>query len=131
VFDFTINILERVSTRLSFLGFESRRINFKVSLIISHHLSVIFNFMKTVALLAFGTMYMAGKDSMITLPTILILRNTGVHVGFSDGCDMLSYIETFVNKTLSLYTILKVPNVNLYNSHIGLGGSLDDASMRY
>jgi len=87
--------------------------------------------MKTVALLAFGTMYMAGKDSMITLPTILILRNTGVHVGFSDGCDMLSYIETFVNKTLSLYTILKVPNVNLYNSHIRLGGSLDDASMRY
>ena len=72
-----------------------------------------------------------GKDSIIILPTILILRNTGVHVGFSDGCDVLSYIETFVNRTLSLCTILKVPNVNLYNRHIRLGESLDDASMRH
>ena len=99
MFAFTINILERVSTRLSFLGFESRRINFKVSLIIPHHLSMIFNFIKTVVLLVFGTMYMAGKDSMITLPTILILRNTGVHVGFSDGCDMLSYIVSGIVHT--------------------------------
>jgi len=57
VFAFTINTLERVDTRLFFLGFESRRISFRVSLIIPHHLSVIFNFMKTITLLAFGTMY--------------------------------------------------------------------------
>jgi len=87
--------------------------------------------MKTVALLAFGTIYMVGKDSMIILLTILILRNTGVHVGFSDGCEVLSYIKTFVNKTLSLCTILKVPNVNLYNSHIGLVESLNDARVGY
>ena len=94
MFAFTINALERVSTRLSFLGFESRRISFKVSLIIPHHLSVIFNFMKTIALLAFGIMYMAGKDSMFPLPTILILRNTRVYVGFSDGYNVLFVVAT-------------------------------------
>ena len=78
---------------------------------------MIFNFIKTIALLAFGTIYMTGKDSMFPLPTILILRNTGVYVGFSDGYNVLSYIEISVNKTLSLCTILKVPNVNLYKPY--------------
>ena len=77
-----------------------------------------FNFMQTIALLAFDTMCMAGKSGMFLLLTILILRNTRIHVGFSDGCNVTSYIETSVNKTLSLCTVLRILNVNSYNSHV-------------
>lgn len=79
---------------------------------------MVFNFMKTVTLLAFDTICTAGESSVFSLPTILALRNAKVHVGFLDSCNMLSYIETSVNKILSLCTILRVPNVNLYNSYI-------------
>jgi len=79
---------------------------------------MVFNFMRTVTLLAFGTMCTAGESSVFSLLTILALKNAKIHVGFLDSCDMLSYIETSVNKILSLCTILKVPNINLYNSYI-------------
>ena len=116
VFVFIINILERVSTKLFFLSFKFRRVSFKVILTIPYYLLVIFNFIRTIALLAFSTIYMIGKDSISLLPTILALRNTRVHIGSLDSSNMLFYIEISVNKTLSLCTILRVPNVNPYNS---------------
>jgi len=129
VFAFTINILEKVSTRLSFLGFKFKKISFKVNLTTLYYLSVMFNFMKTIAILAFGTIYMVDKSGMFPLPTILILRNIRIHVGFLDGYNMLFYIEISVDKTFSLCTILRVSNVDLYNSHIRLERGLDDMRM--
>jgi len=81
---------------------------------------MMFDFMETIALLIFGTMYTASKSgiSISLLPTILALRDTRIHVGFSDSCDLLTYIEVFVNKILSFCTILRIPNINLYNSHV-------------
>ena len=74
--------------------------------------------MRTIILLTFGTMCIAGKSSMFPLLIILTLRNAKVYVGSSDGCDVLSYIKTSVDKTLSLCTILRVSNINPYNSYI-------------
>ena len=79
---------------------------------------MVFNFMRTVTLLTFDTMCIVDESGMFSLPIILALRNAKVHVGFSDSCNILSYIETSVNKILSLCTILRVPNINLYNSYI-------------
>jgi len=63
---------------------------------------MVFNFMRTVTLLTFGTVCIAGKSGVFSLLTIHVLRNTKVHVGSLDGCDVLSYIEISVNKILSL-----------------------------
>ena len=87
--------------------------------------------MKTIAILAFGTIYMVDKSGMFLLPTILILRNIRIHVGFLDGYNMLFYIEISVDKTFSLCTILRVSNVDLYNSHIRLERGLNDMRMEH
>jgi len=90
-----------VSIRLSFLGFEFRRICFKVSLTTSCYFPVMFNFMQTIVLLAFDTIYIAGKSGISPLPTIFALRNTRIHVSSSDGCNVSFYIETSINKCLN------------------------------
>jgi len=68
---------------------------------------------------------------MFPLLVIFVLRNARVHISSLDDCNMLSYIEIFVNKTLSLCTILRVLNIDLYNSYIWLGESLDDIRIGY
>ena len=51
VFIFIINILEGVNTKLSFFGFKYKRVSSKFSLTTPHNLSVMFNFIRTIALL--------------------------------------------------------------------------------
>ena len=67
---------------------------------------MMFDFMRTVALLVCNTIYTVGESSMFSLPAILALRNTRVHVGFLDDCNVLFYIKISVNKTSSLCIIL-------------------------
>jgi len=70
--------------------------------------------------------YTAGKSGISPLLTILVLRNTRIHISFSDSYNILFYIKISINKTLSLCIILRVPNVNPYNSYIRLGKDLDN-----
>ena len=51
---------------------------------------------------------------MTPLPTILAEWDPRVHVRTSDGCDMVSYIETSVNKHFRILTTLNVPDVDPY-----------------
>ena len=115
MFTLVINILEWVSTRFSFLGFESRRICFKVGLIILCHLFIMLDFMM---IIAFRAMCMTSKSGMTPLPTIFVLRNARVYVGSPDSCNLLTYIEISVNKILCFCTILRISNIDLYNSYV-------------
>jgi len=40
---------------------------------------------------------LAGECRVAPLPTIFALRNSGVHVGSSDGCDEVSDVEASVD----------------------------------
>jgi len=86
-------------------------VGFKVSLTTPCYLPVVFDFMRTIILLIFSTMCITDKSGIFLLPTILILRNTRVYVSFLNSSDMLFYIETSVNRTPSLHTSLRVPNI--------------------
>jgi len=99
-------------------SFERKRISFEVSLVTPCYLLVVFNFMRTITLLVLATMCIVGKGSMSLLSVSLVLENTWVYVSSLNHCNILSYIEIFVNEFLGLYIVLRVPNVNLYNSHI-------------
>ena len=118
VFSFAINIFEKVSIRLFFLSFEFKSVSFKVSLITLCYFPVMFNSIRTIILLVFSIIYTISKSGMFPLLVIFVLRNARVHISSLDNCNILSYIEIFVNKTLSLCTILRVPNIDLYNSYI-------------
>ena len=110
VFSFAINIFEKVSIRLFFLSFEFKSVSFKVSLITLCYFPVMFNSMRTIVLLVFSIIYTISKSGIFPLLVIFVLRNARVHISSLDNCNILSYIEIFVNKTLSLCTILRVPN---------------------
>jgi len=106
--------------------FESGRIYFKICLITPCYFPVMFNFIETIVFLAFGTMCKASKSSTTPLPTILTLRNTRVHIDSSNSSDIMTYIETSVNNTFSFCTILKIPNIDLNNSHVRFRRHLND-----
>ena len=131
VFSFAINIFEKVSIRLFFLSFEFKSVSFKVSLITLCYFPVMFNSMRTIILLVFSIIYTISKSGMFPLLVIFVLRNARVHISSLDNCNILSYIEIFVNKTLSICTILRVPNIDLYNSYIWLRRSLNDIRIGY
>jgi len=57
-----------------------------------------FNFIEAIAFVAFETINTTRKSGMIPLPTILVLRNTKVHICSSNSSNITSYIETSVNK---------------------------------
>ena len=77
-----------------------------------------FNSIRAIAFLAFITVNMASKSGMTPLPTILALENTRIYVGSSNSSNMMSYIETSVNKAFSFHIILRIPGIDLNDSHI-------------
>ena len=53
--------------------------------------------MRAVAFDALSSLDLAGEYRVAPLPTIFALRNSGVHVGSSDGCDKVSDVEASVD----------------------------------
>ena len=123
---FVIEILEYVRVRIALLSFESRRIRFGVSFTIPSKLTVKFSHMRAVVFYAFGSLDMAYLCQMTPLPTILILRDTRIHVGVPYHRNDTFYIEISVNDFLSIVTILGIPYINPDNSHVQFRGDLDN-----
>ena len=93
----TIRVLEQMGARFSFLGFQPRRIHLGISFATLSEFLMMFRFMWTIAFDAFGTLDSARKGCMFPLPTILALRDTGVHVGSPNGRNVVSNIKTPVD----------------------------------
>ena len=126
VIPITVWALECVWTQLAFFCLEMRRIDLFVHFTIPCKLAVVLSFVRTITLDTFGSLDMAWQYCMSPLPVVLVLRNTRIHVGSSNCCDVPSYIEAPVNKTLCLTATLNVPNVNPDNRHIRFRWNLDD-----
>ena len=77
-----------------------------------------FYLMQTITLDTFGSMYMTYKNCVLLFPTILVLRNSRIHVCSSDHHNVAFYVKTSVSKVFNLSVTLKVPYVNLDNYHI-------------
>jgi len=97
-----------------------RRVDLFVCFAIPCKLMVVLGLVRAIALNTFGSLDMAGQCHMSPLPAVLALRNARIHVGSLNCCNVPSYIEVPVNKTLSLTTTLNIPNVNPKDRHIGL-----------
>ena len=125
IFALVIDILEWISIRFFFFCFKSGKICFKVCLTTLHHFPVMFNFIRTVIFLVFETIYIT------LLLTILILRNAKIHAGSSNSSNMMIYIEVSVNKIFCFCTILRIANIDSYNSHIWFRRYLNKMWIRY
>jgi len=82
--------------------------------------------MRAIAFYAFRSLDIANPCQMTSLPTILALRNTRIHVGAPHHRNDTSYIEAPVNNFLSIVTILDIPYINPDDSHVRFRGDLDN-----
>ena len=72
---------------------------------------MMFGFVWTVAFDAFGILDSARKGCVPPLSTVLALRDTGVHVGSPNGCNIISDVEAPVYQHFCVSTTLNVPDV--------------------
>jgi len=70
------------------------------------------------------------ESCISSFPTILILRNTQVYIGFFNHCDVVSDIEASIDEVFCSSTTLRVPDIDLNYSHIWFGKSFDNLGSR-
>ena len=92
-----IQVLEWMRIQLPFLCLQLRRVNLFVGLATPPKFTVVFRLVGTVAFNTFRTLDFAWKGSVTPLPTVLVLWDTRVHIGSSNGHDIPSNIEASVN----------------------------------
>jgi len=74
-------------------------------------------------------MGMTRECRVAPLPVVVILRDSGVHVGSPDGGNVPAKVEGMVYQQLCFASILRIPNVKPDNSHVRFGRSLDDPGL--
>ena len=120
-----VNIFEIMSTEFLFLCFKPWRICLEMGFAISCHISVIFEFIQTIVFLIFWSIHATCIYGITLLLAVLALRNTQIHVHFSDCSNMTFYIEASINKAFRFHSSLWTSNVNPYQSYIIFGRGFD------
>ena len=126
----TVNILEQVHIRLSHLYLKSKRVSLEVHLTTLYHFSVMFNFVRTIALNIFETMHITHESCMVLFLVILTLWNARVHIYTLNSCNMLMNIEIYVDKNLSLQTILSILYIDLDYYYIRFGRGFNHSEVK-
>jgi len=121
---FAIHVFEDVRAWLTVFGGHS------VCFFVVHatlcFLSVVFGRVSSIAFGASGNMRTIAECQVAPLPTVLALRDTWVHVGISNGSDVVSNIEALVDDVLSYRTALGIPDVHPNHHLVRFGGRFDD-----
>jgi len=61
---------------------------------------------------------MAQKDGMPPFSAIFALRDSRVHVGSMNGCDIAAHVKAPINKYFSIASALYISYINPNYSHI-------------
>ena len=104
--------------QLFLLYLKSKKFSLKVYLITLYHLFMMFNFMRTIILNVFKTMYLTHKSHVALF---LALWDTRVYIYVLNSCNMPTNIKMSVNKTLGLGTTLSILYINLDHYYIRFG----------
>ena len=126
-----IDIFEHMRVWFALLHFKSWEVGFSISLATPWRLMIVISWVGAVAFNTLHSLYSAHLSWVSPFPTFLALRNSWVHVCSMNSCNKISYIEAIVNEFLSICTALRIPDVDLYNSHIQFGRDFDDPQTRY
>ena len=121
---FVIHAFEDVRARLTVFG--GRSVCFFVVHATPCFLSVVFGRVSSIALGTSGDMRTTAEYRVAPLPTVLVLRDTWVHVSTSNGSNVASNIEASVDDVLSYRTALEIPDIHPNHRLVGFGGRFDD-----
>jgi len=61
---------------------------------------------------------MTCESHVILLLAILVLKDSEIHIYFSNGCNVMSNIKISIEEFFSFDSVLGVPNVYPYNYYI-------------
>ena len=61
---------------------------------------------------------MSYKYGMFPFPAVFALKNACIHIGSSNSSDISTNGKVSVYEHFSFCTILEIPNVNPYDSHV-------------
>jgi len=100
--------------------FESGRVGLFIGLAAPGHVPVVFQFVGATTFLVLRSVGMAGEYRMAPFPTVTALGDPWVHGSASYGSNMLSIVEGSINDGFGFGAILGVPDVNPYNSYVGV-----------
>ena len=100
----TICTFEWIRAKFILLCFKTRRIHLIVCFAVPCKIMVVFQFMWTIIFDILCFLNPAWTGSMTLFLTVVVLGHSWVHICSSDGSNIVSYIETFVNKASCLAT---------------------------
>ena len=130
MFTLAVDIFESIYTRFTFLSFKSKRVNFNTSFITPCYLSIAFDFVRFIILDAYRLIYMTCENHMISLPTILVLKNSRIYIHLLNNYNVMSNVETSIDEFFSFGSILRVLNVHPYNCYVQFWKSFNNLRVR-
>ena len=104
--------------QLTLLCFKSRWVDLSVSFATPGKFPIIIGMMETIALSTFRFLNIIYSYQVTPLPAIFVLGDARVHVGTPHCSDNISDIESSVDDSFSIATILVVSNIDLDNCHV-------------
>ena len=102
------------------------KIGLKVGFTTLYYIFVVFEFMRSIAFLTFRPICLVCKYSMFPFSAVFVLRDAWIYISFSDSGNILTNVKTSVYKHFCFHTVLKILNVNPYDSHIWFGKCFDN-----
>ena len=64
-------------------------------------------------------------------PTVLVLRDSKVHVGSTNSCDVVVYVKVPINKQFSITSALHILYINPNNYHVQFWRYFNDIRFQY
>ena len=122
-----IGALEQMWTWFTFFCFKARRIGFLIYFTAPPELTMVFRLVRAIALDTLKVLNSARHSCMSPSPAVFTLRDTRVHVSFSNGGNILPHIKTPINKALSLTLTLNIPYINPNDWHVRLWWHFDNS----
>ena len=113
-----VHALEEVWAWFPFFCFQSWGICFLIYLVALSKMSMVFGFVRTIALDAFCLLDSVQESHMPPFLAVLALGHARVYVCLSDGNNIVFYVETSVNETFHLTSTLNISDVQPDYSHI-------------
>ena len=123
----TVGVLKHVWTQFVFFCLKTRGIDLLIHFVTPPKLMVVLSLIRAIAFDIFRSLDTAGQSCVSPSPVVLVLRNSQIHIGFSNCYDKPPYIKAPVYKTFSLTATLNIPNVNPNDWHIRLRWNLNNA----
>ena len=114
----TVGASEGIRTRLTFLCFESGRVDFFICFAVPHKFFVVNGLIQAIAFDIFHPLSSTNTGSMSPFLVVFVLGDAWIHVGTTHDSDEPSNVKSLVNEGFGLKATLRIPYINLYDGHV-------------